>query len=175
MNCVDSTLSFALRIYTEFINSHEQQITSWFTCIFKKMLLFLFGGKDSKDHKLHEILGANDQESMMQIKHTSSSEKKTLICCLSIKRNGAKLAEAGIQAATFHLSPRPSALGRSPRSVVYLLAAPAWNSPVSSSAQASSHPMCISETSTQAKGKWREQIKKDENRFNHRLPYFKKK
>ena len=53
------------------------------------------------------------------------------------------------------LSPRPSALGRSPRSEAYLLAAPAWSSPVSSSEQASSRPTCISETSTHVERKQR--------------------
>lgn len=48
------------------------------------------------------------------------------------------------------LLPRPSALEQSPHLEVYLWVAPAWNSPVSSSAAASCHPKCISGTSAQA-------------------------
>lgn len=111
VDCVDSTLSFALRMkYIVFL---------------AKCNCFFLGERDYNDHKLHiqiytkHVINKKQNRTTVIIQHQQKRSLKEIITQVSI------FHQYNTSSFQSLLSPRPSALGQSPRSEVYLLAAPA--------------------------------------------------
>lgn len=138
MNCVDSTLSFALR-------------TKW-----RVWHSWIHSTASKTQGKSHFAIEGNYGEiGWQQAKSLQLKMLKTENLTVpddhdqhvSVRWNGFRIR------SVWALSPRLSALGQPPHLEVCLSAAPVWNSPFSSSARAFSRPRCKSETSAKAIGK----------------------